>query len=92
VEHLTLLVRKESIALAWIGRFGSLTALSCASYQELRHFLPRRKAEAVAAAFSIFTIAETEHALSDDLDNLESIYKACTDMKFLNQGFCVPFF
>src|SRR6195256_2631601 len=85
VEHLTLLVGKESAALALIRHFGSLTALSRASFQELRQFLPRRRAEAVAAASSIFAIAETEHALSEQLDNPESIYKACTDMKLFNQ-------
>jgi DNA repair protein RadC len=85
VENLALHVGKESVALALIRHFGSLTALSRASFQELRQFLPRRKAEAVAAASSIFTIAETEHALSEQLDNPESIYKACADMKLFNQ-------
>jgi DNA repair protein RadC len=85
LEHLTLLVGKESIAVALIRHFGSLTALSRASFQELRQFLPVRKAEAVAAASSIFAIAETEHALSEPLDKPESIYRACADMKLLNQ-------
>jgi DNA repair protein RadC len=85
LEHLTLLVGKESVALALIRHFGSLTALSRASFQELRQFLPRRKAEAVAAASSIFAIAETKHALSEPLDKPESIYRACADMKLLNQ-------
>ena len=52
-----------------------------ASFQELRQFLPRRKAEAVVVALSMSAIAETEHALSDQLDNPESIYRACADMK-----------
>jgi DNA repair protein RadC len=30
-------------------------------------------------------IAESEHARSEQLDNPESIYRACTDMKLLNQ-------
>jgi DNA repair protein RadC len=85
VEHLTLLVGKESIALALIRHFGSLTALSRASFRELRQFLPQRKAESVTAALSIFAIAETEQALSDRLDNPETIYKACADMKLFNQ-------
>ena len=62
VEHLTLLVGKESVALALIRHFGSLKALARASFQELRQFLPRRKAEAVVAALSMSAIAETEHA------------------------------
>jgi hypothetical protein len=47
VEQLTLLVGKEAIAHALIRHFGSLTALSRASFHELRQFLPLRKAEAV---------------------------------------------
>jgi hypothetical protein len=60
VEHLTLLVGKESVALALIRHFGSLKALARASFQELRQFLPRRKAEAVVAALSMSAIGETE--------------------------------
>jgi DNA repair protein RadC len=67
VEHLTLLVGKESVALALIRHFGSLKALARASFQELRQFLPRRKAEAVVAALSMSVIAETEHARSEQL-------------------------
>ena len=73
VEHLTLLVGKESVALALIRRFVSLKALARASFQELRQFLPRRKAEAVVVALSMSAIAETEHARSEQLDNPESI-------------------
>src|SRR6516165_10519193 len=73
IELLVLLVGKESVANALVRHFGSLTALSRASFRELRKFLPRRKAEAVAAALSIFAIAETEQALSERLDKPESI-------------------
>ncbi|HXN96088.1 MAG TPA: JAB domain-containing protein, partial [Candidatus Acidoferrales bacterium] len=59
--------------------------LSRASLQELCQFLPRPKAEAVIAASSMSAIAETEHARSEQLDNPESIYRACTDMKLFNQ-------
>jgi hypothetical protein len=31
------------------------------------------------------TIAETEHARSEQFDNPESIYRACADMRLLNQ-------
>jgi DNA repair protein RadC len=85
LEHLILLVGKESIALALIRHFGSLKGLARASFQELRQFLPQRKAEAVAAALSMSVIAETEYARSEQLDNPESIYRACTDMKLFNQ-------
>jgi DNA repair protein RadC len=85
VEHLTLLVGKKSIALALIRHFGSLKGLARASFQELRQFLPRRQAESVVAALSISVIAETEHARSEQLDNPESIYRACADMKLFTQ-------
>jgi DNA repair protein RadC len=85
LEHLTLLVGKESVALALIRHFGSLTALSRDSFQELRQFLPQRKAEAVMAAFSVSMIAESEHARSDVFDNPESVYRACADMKLFTQ-------
>jgi hypothetical protein len=55
-------------ALALIRHFGSLKALSRASFQELRQFLPRRQAESVVAALSMSVIAETEHARSEQLD------------------------
>jgi DNA repair protein RadC len=85
VEHLTLLVGKESVALALIRHFGSFKAMARASFQELRQFLPRRQAESVVAALSMSVIAETEHARSELLDNPESIYRACADMKLLSQ-------
>jgi DNA repair protein RadC len=53
VEHLRLLVGKDSIADALLRHFGSLKALSRASFRELRQFLPKRKAEAVMAALSM---------------------------------------
>jgi DNA repair protein RadC len=84
-EHLNLLVGKKSVALALIRHFGSLKGLARASFQELRQFLPRRQAESVVAALSMFVIAETEHARSERLDNPESIYRACADMKLFNQ-------
>ena len=65
MEHLTLLVGKESVALALIRHLGSLKALARASFEELRQFLQRRKAESVVAALSMSVIAETEHARSE---------------------------
>jgi hypothetical protein len=67
-----LLVGKEDLALALIRHFGSIQALSRASFQQLRQFLPQRKAEAVLAAFSVSVIAESEHARSNVFDNTES--------------------
>jgi DNA repair protein RadC len=80
-----LLVGKDSLADALLRHFGSLKALSRASFKELRQFLPQRKAEAVMAALSMGTIAETEHALSAPLANAKAIYKANLDMKGFHQ-------
>src|SRR6202030_3620181 len=85
VEHLRLLVGKDSIADALLRHFGSLKALSRASFKELRQFLPKGKAEAVMAALSISNIADTEHALSTPLNSAEAIYRANLDMKGFHQ-------
>ena len=37
------------------------------------------------AALSMSVLAEAEHARSELLDNPESIYRACADMKLFNQ-------
>jgi DNA repair protein RadC len=79
------LIGKDSLADALLRHFGSLKALSRASFKELRQFLPRRQAEAVMAALSMGTIAETEHALLTPLTNAEAIYKANLDMKAFHQ-------
>jgi hypothetical protein len=62
-------VGKESVALALIHHFGSLMALARASFQELRQFVPRPKAEAVVAALGMSAIDENEHARSERLDS-----------------------
>jgi DNA repair protein RadC len=79
------LVGKNSIADALLRHFGSLKALSRASFKELRQFLPKGKAEAVMAALSISNIADAEHALSTPLNSAEAIYRANLDMKGLHQ-------
>ena len=73
VEHLRLLVGKDSIADALPRHFGSLKALSRASFKELRQFLPKGKAEMVMAALSMSNVADAEHALSAPLNNPEAI-------------------
>jgi DNA repair protein RadC len=79
------LVGKDSIADALLRHFGSLKALSRASFRELRQFLTKRQAEAVMAGLSVADVAETEHALSTPLTNADAIYKANLDMKRLHQ-------
>src|ERR1700686_1954584 len=81
VEHLRLLVGKDSIADALLRHFGSLRALSRASFKELRQFLPKGKAEAVMAALSISNVADAEHASSGPLTGAGAIYRANLDMK-----------
>jgi hypothetical protein len=73
-----------SVCTALIRHFDSLKGLARASFQELQQFLPRPKVEAVVAALSMSAITETEHARSEQLDNPESIYRACADMKLFN--------
>ena len=85
VEHLRLLVGKDSIADALLRHFGSLKALSRASFKELRQFLPKGKAETVMAALSMSNVADAEHALSAPLTNAEAIYRANLDMKGFHQ-------
>jgi len=62
LEHLRLLVGKDSHADALLRHFGSLQALSRTSFKELRQFLPKNKAEAVMAALSISGVADAEQA------------------------------
>jgi DNA repair protein RadC len=75
MEHLTLLVANEKLASALIRHFGSMKALSRASIQQIRQFLPRSKAEAVVDAFSVSMIAESEHARSEVFDHPESVFE-----------------
>src|SRR6516225_9672999 len=54
VEHLRLLVGRDSAADTLLRHFGSLKELHRASFQELRQFLTRREAEAVIAGLSMW--------------------------------------
>ena len=85
VEHLRLLIGTDSLVDALLRHFGSLKALSRASFKELRQFLPRRKAEAVMAALSLSNVVETEHALSAPLSIAEAVYRANLDMRNFHQ-------
>jgi DNA repair protein RadC len=70
---------------ALLRHFGSLKALSRASFKELRQFLPRRKAKAIMVALSLSNAVETEHALSAPLESAEAIYRANLDMRNFHQ-------
>src|SRR5260370_9721956 len=89
VEHLRLLVGKDSVADALLRHFGSLKALSRASFRELRQFLTRRQAEAVIAALSMGNVAESEYALFTPLINPEAIYNPNPDIKGFHQEVAV---
>src|SRR5258707_5761967 len=85
VEHLTLIIGKEDLALDLVRHFGSIKALSRASIQQLLQFLPRRMAETLVAALSMSTIAESGHVRSEAFDGPESVCSACADLKLFNQ-------
>ena len=68
VEHLRLLVGRDSAVDTLLRHFGSLKELERASFQELRQFLTRREAEAVIAGLSMSSVVDTEEALSGPLD------------------------
>jgi excinuclease UvrABC nuclease subunit len=57
------LVGKDSLADAILRHFGSLKALSRASFKELRQFLPKGKAEAVMAQLSRSPMLPTPNML-----------------------------
>jgi DNA repair protein RadC len=79
------LVGKDSLADAILRHFGSLKALSRASFKELRQFLPKGKAEAVMAALSVSNVADAEHALSAPLNNAKAIIARIFNMKGFHQ-------
>ena len=70
---------------ALLGHFGSLKELERASFQELRQFLTRREAEAVIAGLSMWSVVDTEEALSGPLDKAEAVYRANLEMRCFRQ-------
>jgi DNA repair protein RadC len=85
VEHLRLLVGRDSAVDTLLGHFGSLKELERASFQELRQFLTRREAEAVIAGLSMWSVVDTEEALSCPLDKAEAVYRANLEMRCFRQ-------
>ena len=68
-----------------LRHFGSLKELERASFQELRQFLTRREAEAVIAGLSMWSVVDTEEALSGPLDKAEAVYRANLEMRCFRQ-------
>jgi DNA repair protein RadC len=58
VEHLRLLVGRDSGADSLLRHFGSLGALRRASFRELRQFLTEREAKAVIAGLAMSGVGE----------------------------------
>ena len=85
VEHLRLLVGRDSAVDTLLRRFGSLKELERASFQELRQFLTKREAEAVIAGLSMASVVDTEEALSAPLDTAEAVYRANLEMRCFRQ-------
>jgi len=85
VEHLRLLVGRDSAADTLLRHFGSLKELHRASFRELRQFLTRREAEAVIAGLSMSSVVDMEEALSGPLDKAEAVYRANLEMRCFRQ-------
>jgi DNA repair protein RadC len=85
IEHLRLLVGKDSVADALVRHFGSLQALQRASFRELRQFLTTRQAEAVMAGLCMSSVVDTERALAGPLNTPEAVYAANREMRWLKQ-------
>jgi DNA repair protein RadC len=83
VEHLRLLVGRDSAVDTLLRHFGSLKELERASFHELRQF--RREAEAVIAGLSMSSVVDTEEALSGPLDEAEAVYRANLEMRCFRQ-------
>jgi len=85
IEHLALLVGRDSMAEALLRHFGSLKELQRASFRELRQFLTTRQAQAVMAGLSLSSILDTEDALSAPLNTPAAVYLANSEMRWLRQ-------
>ena len=83
MEHLRLLVGRDSAADTSLRHFGSLKELHRASFLELRQFLTRREAKALIAGLS--SVVDTEEALSGPLDKAEAVYRANLEMRCFRQ-------
>jgi DNA repair protein RadC len=75
LEHLRLLVGRDSGADSLLRHFGSLRALGRASFRELRQFLTKREAEAVVAELAMPTVVDAEEALAGRRRSIVRILK-----------------
>ena len=85
VEHLGLLVGKETLAARLLAHFGSLKALAKASAVELRAFMTTRRAELLVAALAVSARAQAQDAYQEPFDSPETVYRSCVDMQSFRQ-------
>jgi hypothetical protein len=74
VEHLTLLVGKESAARGLMEHFGSLQQLSRASLAELQQFVSKAKAATLLAPLSVSTRVHCGEGFQESFDQPETVY------------------
>ncbi len=83
-EHLWLIIGSETAGSTLIQHFGSISALSRASLQQLRAFLPRTKAIRLMVALQVSAVALRQDSISDPLDSPEKIAALCSEMRYLS--------
>src|SRR6266567_7580756 len=85
VEHLGLLVGKETLAARLLKHFGSLKALTKASAVELGAFMTTHKAERLVAALAVSARAQAQNSFQEPFDSPETVYRSCLDMQAFQQ-------
>ncbi len=85
VEHLGLLVGKETLAARLLAHFGSFKALAKVSAVELRDFMTIRQAERLVAALAVSARAQAQDAYQEPFDSPETVYRSCIDMQSFRQ-------
>jgi DNA repair protein RadC len=85
IEHLGLLVGKETLAARLLKHFGSLKALTKVSAVELGAFMTTRKAERLVAALTVSARAQVQNSFQEPFDSPETVYRSCLDMQAFQQ-------
>ena len=85
VEHLGLLVGKETLAARLLAHLGSLKSLAKASAYELGAFMMNRNAERLVAALAVSARAQAHNAFQGPFDTPETVYRSCLDMQAFQQ-------
>jgi DNA repair protein RadC len=85
IEHLGLLVGKETLAARLLAHFGSLNSLAKASACELRSFMTKHKAERLVAALAVSARAHAANVFQEPFDTPETVFRSCLDMQAFQQ-------